>query len=126
MKTNLFVYRDKEIWLKTEILSEHGKILYVENLMKLYEHESELNRGRFVNFIKKEQEYKISMFLESSSREFSCKWTSSLVEWIAENNKEPWSIKRQIDDNIFTFPDIILDFSFANSTTAVAFALVWK
>lgn len=93
--------------------------LYTVILMKTESAEYGLRSGRFENFSRDHQEYVVNLRFDCGGAELQHRF-AELVTWIAEQyglwsfTVKPESVGR-----------MSVDFEFENSTTAVAFKLVW-
>lgn len=90
-------------------------------LMPVYEHERDLNKGRFEHFTTARQEWvaEIDVIDEHRAEPFRQNVTA-MVNWIAEHADAPWSLDwRETGSHRY------LDFSFADSTHGFAFKILF-
>jgi hypothetical protein len=93
--------------------------LYAIILNEVYDHETDLDDGRFKNYTRDEQPNRIDLNLNGPSPipinvE---RW----LDWIAQHSSAPWNLSVQMNH----ISDGIAIFSFADTTTAVMFKLVF-
>lgn len=92
-------------------------------LLQLYDHEKDLNDGRFKYFIEADLEYLI--ILSFKNNEYLDVSLEPIIDWIADQkcswNIVPYSITREAGKEEI----IRLSFTFDNPVIAVAFKLVW-
>lgn len=104
----------KEFILIGELLKDQ-RVIAGASLMKVYEHERDLNRGRFQNFTQHEtHEHHVRVPGHMHI-------TEPMVNWIAEQVDTPWGLT--VVDQAET--GVLLDFSFTDIQSAVYFKLVF-
>lgn len=96
-------------WVKHDVCQEQ-QINYSVAVMKIYEHENQLNTGRFENFTHESQAWSVSIYHENKIEPW-WKRAETLVEWVAENVDSPWSLDIKMEHVsaghfIFTFADM--------------------
>ena len=100
-------------YLMFDVIAENNHIIGNIVIIALYTNELNLDQGRFRYFSHDQQQYRVSIDYNTNLDGYN-----DLIEWIAIHASEPWSLCPEL----FKFGE----FSFANATTAVTFALVWK
>jgi hypothetical protein len=118
--------------LGVEIMS-NGGVLYTIFLFEIYEHETKLNSGRFVNFNQATDDYQATCVAESTHRtifaglEFESigHLIQKQVEWCAETTfRDPSHWNLSLDPHHVS--KIGINFFFDDVTTAVTFKLLWS
>lgn len=109
----------KEYWLKH---NEHANLrfLYAVFVLKLYEHERDLNAGRFACFRDTPMPWSVSIFHENHDTPWWVK-CEPMVGWIAENTDSAWNLTVSMN-NVFEGNFI---FSFEDPCTATFFKLAF-
>jgi hypothetical protein len=118
--------------LGVEVMS-NGGVLYTIFLFEIYDHETNLNSGRFVNFNQTTNDYQANCLVESTNRTvFAGLEFESLghlvqrqVEWCAETTfRDPshWNLSLEAHHVSKTG----INFFFDDVTTAVTFKLLWS
>jgi len=97
--------------------------LYTIPVMELYEHEYELDNGRFLHYKKEPQKHEVIINFNNKrigGEEFRHA-TQQMVQWVAEQSDDDW--------NFFLIPESVgvvhLNFSFSSAMVAVIFKMVW-
>lgn len=94
--------------------------IYTLTLLAIYDHEKELDRGRFESFSMTPQEHAVSLPMIRGEPV----WVTSerWVNWIAEQATSPWCLEPKFME---VFGVETFRFSFEDVVTAVAFKLVF-
>ena len=108
------------------------KLVHIVPLITLYEHEKNLNAGRFMHFKEDQQTHLVKLTINRRKKdEFDYK-IQEWIDWVATHTDSNWNIAFDFPDQhrdaIFNTPidqQIAITFSFENLTTAVVFKLVW-
>jgi hypothetical protein len=103
-----------------EVYSNQNKLTWTCILAKLYEHEQNLDAGRFVNFSRTPQAHLVQLDFSNEKEPW---WIAmaTKINWIAEVTDEPWSLQPELQSVLhgsFTF-------GFADLGTAMMFKLVF-
>jgi hypothetical protein len=101
-----------------------ARFLYGVILNEVYEHESDLDRGRFQNYTQSAQPNQINLDLDLgglSGIEPIHMQAEKWIDWIAQHSTALWSLSINMKD----VSEGVAAFSFADSTTAVMFKLVF-
>jgi hypothetical protein len=106
--------------LKDVTVDDSRRIGWVLWLMEVYEHERDLNRGRFANFTPEPQEWLASVRVEGplvGDRLPQLRHeVTVMINWIAEHVETPWSLDYRENGAVryldFTFADSHLGFMF--------------
>lgn len=108
------------------LLHDHetnGRIVYAAYHMPIYDHERNLDAGRFKHFTKEPRPHSTSILLDQGKEDFF--WfdrVSVLINWIAEHVESPWSL--HVDMDHATKGTFI--FSFDDPVKGVLFKLVFS
>lgn len=127
MRSDIHVYKTAAgefLLLKDVITKQNNRIGWTLGLMYVYEHERDLNRGRFKDFTPEPQEWLGSVRIEGpivGDRIPQMRHEITLmINWIAEHVDTPWSLDYR--ENGATR---YLDFSFSDSHLGFAFKILF-
>jgi hypothetical protein len=112
--------RETRRYAVEEIFNKLNQHICTIRLMTLYGSEEELDDGRFEHFSHARQEYVVKI-LAPPTGEAMTYHTAKMVEWIAEQTDDPWSMILDYHH----LGNIDIDFSFADHAVATLFKLVW-
>lgn len=107
------------MWLKHPEYA-NLRFLYSILVMKVYEHERDLNQGRFLHFDHTPQQWTVAIHHENRVIPWWEK-CEGMINWIAENADSPWSLgieMEHIQKGTFTF-------SFQDPTIATFFKVMF-
>lgn len=116
-----------EFWVCKDIsVLETLRIGRTITLMHIYEHERDLNRGRFEHFDREAQRWPATIRLKDDSV-LAERQVSRMVNWIAEQIDTPWSLDIEVDfdPGTDTYKDYAR-FSFEDSDLGVMFKIVFS
>lgn len=96
------------------------RLIYTVGLMRIYQHETALDAGRFVGFTEDEQPHKVSIRHDHSKVPM---WVQSetWINWIAEHHDGTWSL----DLTMHHVGDGTFHFSFDDLPVATMFKLLF-
>jgi hypothetical protein len=100
--------------------SETSKQIWTCLIMRIYDHEKDLDRGRFENFKRETREFTVSFKLTNQSQPWAT-LIGPMINWIAEIGNQPWSL----DIDILHVGEGRFDFSFDELDVATMFKLVF-
>jgi hypothetical protein len=98
-----------------------NRVLYTAIVMDIYDHESDLSRGRFEYFSREAQEYSVKVKATIQGWRAPDASVQQYVNWIAEHTQDSWSMEPYFNH----VHDVDMTFSFADITTATMFKLVF-
>jgi hypothetical protein len=119
MQSDLFVHRldgGYEL-LHAQRLGKTLRMHYNVTVMPVYEHERDLDRGRFLFYSHEDQEYVVQIRRDENHPipwKLHCEpW----VNWIAEHHQNPWSLRIEMENVhagtfVFSFSDPTIAFMF--------------
>lgn len=87
-------------------------------MMDIYEHERNVDRGRFEHYDRQPQDWVATIKVEPEKGPLT-QWVPQLVNWIAENHDGPWHLIADMED----VNEGYLRFSFADPDLAVMFKM---
>ncbi|RYD63679.1 MAG: hypothetical protein EOP83_11585 [Verrucomicrobiaceae bacterium] len=96
------------------------KLIWTCLLMRIYEHERDLDRGRFEGFQRSPCEHMISLSMGNGAAPWAA-LIGPMINWIAETTTEAWSL----DVDIASVGEGVFHFSFAELDVAMMFKLVF-
>jgi hypothetical protein len=80
-----------------------------------------LKEGRFHAYTEKRQEHGVQLRKEASQQELH-EWFDRLLDWLAENVEDQWSLDLEVHD----VHHVEFDFRFADVSTAVIFRFLFQ
>ncbi len=112
-------FANEAFWLRWDVLKPNSiQVAYTVDLMPVYEHERELDRGRFEHYRIEQQEHVARITRKDSPEPFPVMF-ESWVNWLAEHNEQPWSVTLDMPH----VHHAIFSFSFADLTVGTMFKL---
>lgn len=108
-------------WLRWDVTKPQSyQVSYTVELMTVYEHERDLDRGRFAHFQYDDQEFVARITRKDSPEPFPIMF-ETWVNWIAEQTDQPWSVRLDMAH----VHHAVFIFSFADLTVGTMFKLAF-
>ena len=118
MKPEAIYLQDNTWWLGVDVCDRNNRHIYTMTLSKLHSvsgnngEEVSLNGGRFKTYTHNKQEYSVTFKKHNDTQESIHKHMTEILEWIANNIEDRWSLDVEINDVshlrlIFSFEDAV-------------------
>lgn len=113
--------RDRAVWALKHEQIVRDQVLFTVRLMAVYEHERDMDRGRFSLFCREPLPHVVEIEKKAICDGTQQPWFEAWINWLAEHCREPWSVSVEM----IHVGQAQVKFSFGAAHDAVMFKMVW-